>query len=95
MKTGEKNTSVITVTIRYLSVLRDKTGVRQEEVSLAEGSVLGDAAALITRRYGIKAPGPLVMFVLNGRGWNQYPDGLETPLKTGDTILLLPPVSGG
>ncbi len=95
MKMAEKKATEITVTVRYLSILRDKTGVRQEEVSLPEGSVLGDVAALVHRRYGIKVPDPLVMFVLNGRGWKQYPNRLETLLKSSDTILLLPPVSGG
>jgi len=93
MKT--KSTSAIAVTVRYLSVLRDKTGLRQEEVSLPGGSVLGDAAKYIHRKYGIQVPSPLLMFILNGKGWNQYPEGLETPLKNRDIILILPPVSGG
>ncbi len=93
MKTAQKNTSVITVTVKYLSVLRDKTGIRQEEVSLSEKSVLGDVADFVHRKY--KVPDPLIMFVLNGRGWNQHPDRLATTLKNGDTILIFPPVSGG
>jgi len=95
MKTAQKNTSAITVTVKYLSVLRDKTGIRQEEVSFPEKSVLGEVAELVHGRYGIKVPDPLVMFVLNGRGWNQYPERLATPLKNGDIILIFPPVSGG
>ena len=85
----------MSVTIRYLSALRDNTGTGQEEVSLPEGSRLGDAAGYVHRKYGIRVPDPNVMFILNGKGWNQYSGGLETPLTEGDIILILPPVSGG
>jgi MoaD family protein len=94
MKTVKKS-SVLAVTIKYLSALRDKTGRRQEEISLPGGSRLGDAAHYVYAKYGIQVPDPQIMFILNGKGWNQHPEGLETPLKNGDTILILPPVSGG
>jgi molybdopterin converting factor small subunit len=85
----------VTVTVKYLSVLRDRTGLRHEAVALPAGSRLDDLARWLEERHGFVYGDRQLMFILNGRGWAQHPRGLETPLAEGDTVLLSMPVSGG
>ena len=88
-----KNT--VTVGLKYLVSVRDKTGRSDEEVEFPEGSTLRDLAGWLLERYGLAVPGPHVMAILNGRGWGQHPLKMETPLKDGDAISLFPPIAGG
>jgi molybdopterin converting factor small subunit len=83
------------VTVRYLSVLRDRAGLRQEAVAFPGGSRLADLARWLEEHHGFVYGDRQLMFILNGRGWGQYPRGLETPLGDGDTVLLSMPISGG
>jgi MoaD family protein len=85
----------VTVTIRYLSLLRDRTGVREEAFRGEEGIRLRDVARYLRERYGFSPDDRTIMFTLNGKGWSQHPAGLDTPLEEGDRVLLFPPVSGG
>jgi molybdopterin converting factor small subunit len=85
----------VTVQIRYLSGLRDKTGIRAEAVQFRTGACLRNVSRWLADKYGITAPGPSVMSTLNGRGWSQTPQALETPLREGDEIALFPLLSGG
>ena len=85
----------ITVQVKYLVSLADKTGKRAEDVALEEDSTLEDFAGWLRREREIALPDPSILTVLNGKGWNQYPDKLHTRLNPGDTILLFPPISGG
>lgn len=89
------NENSITVTVKYLVSLADKTGRRKDRIELTEGSALADLAEWIERERGIRLPDPRIMTVLNGKGWDQYPEKLETELNEGDTVLLFPPISGG
>ena len=91
----KKQTIGIEVTVKYLSVLKDRAGIGQETVALPDGSALCDLIGLISSKRGIRLPDPHVMMVLNGKGFSQYSEKLETRLNDGDTLLLLPPVSGG
>ena len=85
----------ITVQVKYLVTLADRTGRRAEDVPLEEDSTLKDLAVWLRREREIKLPDPSILTVLNGKGWDQYPDELHTRLNQGDTILLLPPIAGG
>jgi molybdopterin converting factor small subunit len=85
----------VTVRIRYLSGLRDATGIRAEEVAFPAGTCLRGVSQWLAQRYDITAPGPSVMSTLNGRGWSQTPQALETRLRDGDEIALFPLLSGG
>lgn len=85
----------VTVSIRYLSALRDVTHTRMEEASFPVGSSLGDVAKLIAQKHGLTVPSPSVMSTVNGRGWSQMPQGLATELHAGDEIALFPLLSGG
>jgi molybdopterin converting factor small subunit len=90
-----ETTASVTITVKYLSVLRDQAGLRQEAVAFPEGSRLSDLAHWIEEHHGFRYGDRGIMFILNGRGWGQYPQGLHTPLREGDTVLLSMPVSGG
>jgi molybdopterin converting factor small subunit len=85
----------VKIKIRYLSVIREKTDRREDVLDLPAGSALQAAADWLAVNRNITAPSPLLMATLNGRGWNQLPDGLASTLKDGDEIALFPLVSGG
>ncbi len=89
------NEEAVEVTVKYLVSLADKTGKRKETVGLDPGATLGDLSRRLNREYGLALPDPRIMAVLNGKGWEQYPDKLETELRSGDTVLLFPPIAGG
>jgi molybdopterin converting factor small subunit len=81
--------------VRYLSALRDRAGRREEAVSLAAGSRLAELASWLGQQRGLALPDPLVMATLNGRGWGQQQQGMNTPLADGDEVALFPVVGGG
>jgi molybdopterin converting factor small subunit len=83
------------IRVRYLSALRDRAGLREETVTLPEGSRLQELAAWLARERALKLPDPLVMATLNGRGWGQYAEGLNTKVQEGDEVALFPVVGGG
>ncbi len=85
----------ITVQIKYLSTLRDRTGRRQETVGFPLGATLQDVADWLNQRYALSLPDPQVMATLNGKGWEQFPAKLSTEIREGDVIYLFPPIAGG
>jgi len=92
---SENNGGKIAVTIKYLVSLADKTGRRSDTVKLSRGSVLADLTDWLERERDLRVPDKRIMTVLNGKGWDQYPEKLNTELTDGDTVLLFPPISGG
>jgi len=93
--TDKKLKEKVKVKIKYLVSLKDRTGKSEEEVSFPIGSTLSDMEEWLNKNYGISLPDPLIMTILNGRGWTQLPEKLATELKGGDIISLFPPISGG
>ncbi len=89
------SSGTVTVTVKYLVTLADKTGKRTEEVSLGPRSTLRDLSAWLKEERDIGLPDPRILTVLNGKGWDQYPEKLDTALSEGDTVLLFPPIAGG
>jgi molybdopterin converting factor small subunit len=83
------------LTMKYLVSVRDMTGKRSEEVDVSRESTLQDIVHWLSDNYEIRIPDPLLMATLNGRGWNQYPEGLATKLGDGDIICIFSLVSGG
>ncbi len=81
--------------MRYLSAVRDQAGRREEAVELPAGSRLRELASWLGEKRGLKLPDPLVMATLNGRGWGQQKQGMDTPLAEGDEMALFPVVGGG
>jgi molybdopterin converting factor small subunit len=91
----ESREGELTVRIKYLSAVRDTTGKRVDELALPQGSKLRDVAGWLQQTYGVEVPGPRLLSTLNGRGWSQLPDLLDTELHEGDELALFPLVSGG
>jgi molybdopterin converting factor small subunit len=86
---------MIEVLIKYFSQIREQTRCGQEPIRLSEGSRLSDLVGQLNERYGFSLHDEQVMVVLNGRGWRQLPEGMETVLKSGDVVLLTQPLDGG
>lgn len=83
------------VQLKYLSAVREKTGRRQEAISLPGGSTLQDLVDRLNRRYGLSLPASQVMIILDGKGWKQQPRGMATLLREGQVVTLAPLVEGG
>jgi len=85
----------VNVTIKYLVNFYEKTGKKLDEVTFPLGADLHSAAAWLKEQYGLIVPAKGVLNLLNGHGWNQYPEGMDKKLCDGDTIILMPSISGG
>jgi molybdopterin converting factor small subunit len=85
----------VTITIKYLVNLSDKAGRSEETAVFPINSTLNDLAGYLKESRNIILPGHGIIAVLNGKGWNQYPDKWNTTINDGDTILLFPLLSGG
>jgi molybdopterin converting factor subunit 1 len=79
------------VTIRYFAGHRDIVGRVEERIELSEGATVGMLWGLLVERYPRLGgySGKLLYAV------NQEFSTLETKLRDGDEVALIPPVSGG
>lgn len=79
------------VRVRLFARLADVAGTRATEVDLGEGLTAGDAYRLLCRKHpdmeGLEGS---LMYAVNA----EYV-GADHPLKNGDELALIPPVSGG
>jgi molybdopterin converting factor small subunit len=83
------------VLVKFLASVKDKAGKGAEEYELADGATLSELAVKLQESHRLSLLDPAIMVTLNGKGIGQLPEGLETRLGEGDTILLFPPISGG
>jgi molybdopterin synthase sulfur carrier subunit len=92
------------VHVKFLATIREITGVPEIELDLRPGDTVGVALQALQARYGTEfkeattgttAGGiPKVRFLVNGRN-TDFLEELETKLKDGDVMVLVPPVAGG
>jgi len=85
----------VPIRIKYLVNFLDITGKREEVFPFARGSDLNTLAQWLKNTYGIDPGAPNVLFLINGHGWAQNPLGMKRELKEGDTVILMPLLSGG
>jgi len=88
-------TEQVSVLVKFLSVLRDRMGVGAVTVALPRGSTLRAVSSYLAQEYGLRVPGDNVIATLNGHGWQQTAQGLDTRLLDGDVIHIFPPIAGG
>jgi len=90
------------VTVRVFGDLAPVLG-RRHVLDLGEGSSVGALTSLLARRAGLKRHGHLggyrvgggdLAVLVNGRNIELL-DGVETVLRDGDEVILLPPTAGG
>jgi molybdopterin synthase sulfur carrier subunit len=94
------------VTVDYLGSIRQTLAVKQaDQVELADGASVCDLLSLIAEKHGEsfkktvyepKGPDlkPFYILSINGLLLNQL-NGIETKLKDGDRLIVMPVVSGG
>ena len=93
------------VTLHTILGLKEVIGQRLTEIELPYGSTIDGCLTYMRRRWGDElstrlfhpdsgALLPYVRIMVNGQTID-FLEGMETPLKEGDEVLILPPVSGG
>lgn len=93
------------ITLHTILGIKEVIGQRRTEIDLPRGSRLEDLLAYVQQRWGEGLAGrlfdpdsgavlPYVRIMVNGQTI-QFLRGMETPLKDGDEVLILPLVSGG
>ena len=81
--------------MKYMVNFKDQTGRSQEQIVLPAGSSLKDALSWLNNTHDLDLEPKRMMILLNGKGWQQYPDGLNKTLEDGDNLILSPLVCGG
>jgi molybdopterin converting factor subunit 1 len=79
------------VRVLFFGMLKEITGQKHDSVSLPENATLGD----LLDYYEQKVPRLKEMLSSIALSVNEVYAGPESPLKNGDEVALLPPVSGG
>ena len=93
------------VTLHTILGLKDVIGQRLTEIELPHGSTVADFLTHVGERWGDVLSNHLfhpqgdtilsyVRIMVNGQDI-EFLEGMATPLKEGDEVLILPPASGG
>ena len=93
------------ITLHTILGIKEVIGQRLSEIDLPPGSTVEDFLTYMKERWGDKVSArlfdpdsgavlPYVRIMVNGQTI-QLLEGMQTPLKEGNEVLILPPVSGG
>jgi len=93
------------VRVKMLGTIKDASGKEEEELILPDETHVARVLQRLTHEYGkrldevlldqmLGSPLPNTLILLNGVEINNL-DGLETPVRDGDTLILLPVAHGG
>ena len=95
------------VKVRFFTSLREIVGKKEEALSFPEGEKITVDMVLkkLTEKYGnpfqeyiydtkTSQPKGFLQFLVNGNSTSTL-NGLETQLRDGDVLAILPPVGGG
>ncbi len=93
------------ITLHTILGLKELVGQRLTEIELPPGATVEDFLAYMKERWGDRLSArlldpnsgavlPYMRIMVNGQTID-YLQGMQTPLKEGDEVLLLPPASGG
>jgi molybdopterin converting factor subunit 1 len=88
---NQKMTSTVRITILYFASVKDVTGIRMESIDLSKDTSIREMLSKISLIY------PKLKHILNiiQISVNYKIVDLNTILKEGDEVALLPPISGG
>lgn len=77
------------VRVRYVAILREQRGLAEEDLATEAGDA-GELYALLSGRHGFSLPSQRLRVAVNDEfaAWT-------APIKDGDVLVFLPPVSGG
>ena len=76
---------------RFFALYRERIGARTLDFELDEDASAGDLVTLVTRQYPNLSPDPPSIVVAVNREYVKH----GHPLKDGDEVAFIPPVSGG
>ena len=79
------------VTVRFFAILRDRAGVSQIHIELANENTASQALAAIANKFPSLSEGMKRIVIAVNREYVP----LDTVLHEGDELALIPPVSGG
>jgi molybdopterin synthase sulfur carrier subunit len=93
------------VTLHTILGIKDVVGQRRTEIELPQGATVEVCMTYMKERWGDELAArlfetdsgtvlPYVRIMVNGQSIN-FLEGMETPLKEDDEVLILPPASGG
>ena len=91
------------VQVKFLATIRGITGESSIELSCYPRDTAGILMQKLVKKYGqrfeqITMAGinlmPRIKMIINGRDID-YLNGLDTQLKDGDVIVIIPPIAGG
>ena len=92
------------VTIRYLSVIREITGTREEVIEIDNEATVEDVLKKLSKKYGkafnrmIRSGrdirGLQIIYFIDGKNITNL-DGFNTSVHNESEIVIIPPVAGG
>lgn len=92
------------VTIRYLSVIREITGTREEVIEVDNEATVEDVLKRLSKKYGksfnrmIRSGrdirGLQIVYFIDGKNITNL-DGFKTSVHNASEIIIIPPVAGG
>ncbi len=92
------------VTIRYLSVIRDITGTREEIIEVDKGVTVEEVLKILSKKYGkafqrmIRSGrdirGLQIIYFVDGKNITNL-EGFKTTVHNQSELVIIPPVAGG
>ena len=92
------------VTIRYLSVIREITGTREEVIEIDNGATVEDILKILSKKYGkafqrmIRSGrdirGLQIIYFIDGKNIANL-NGFKTSVHNQSELVIIPPVAGG
>ncbi len=92
------------ITVRYLSVIREITGTREEVIKVDSGATVEDILKILSKKYGksfehmIRSGrdirGLQIIYFINGKNISNMA-GFQTIVQHQSELVLIPPVAGG
>jgi molybdopterin synthase sulfur carrier subunit len=92
------------VKVKYFTTLRELAGISEEEIETEDDTSLADLIGIVASKYGEAAQDylyhterkadPSIYFLINGTDAKAR-SGMDTRLKDGDVVAIIPPIGGG